>query len=304
MFKNLIVYRIGSHWQASAAQLEAGLAKAPFVECAATQPMSLGWVPPRGAAHGALVETVAGQWLMQLRIERRLLPASVVKRRTDEQVARIEQTSGRKPGKKQTKEIKEDVILSLLPQAFTKDVEVQVWLNPAQRLLMVSSGSVTQADAVVTELVRVLDDLALAPLHTAQSPAAAMSQWLTDGEPPAAFSVDRECELKAADDTQAVVRYARHPLDIEEVRGHIAAGKQPTQLALTWKGRVSVLLTHTMQIKRIAFLDSVFDGSDAKRDDAFDANAAIATGELAPLLADLVLALGGEQLPGAESLAA
>lgn len=43
-------------------------------------------------------------------------------------------------------------------------------------------------------------------------------------EPPHMFNADRETELKAADESKAVVRYARHPLDIDEVRQHIEHG--------------------------------------------------------------------------------
>ena len=53
MFKNMIVYRIAPGWQADLVQVEEALAKAPFMECGATQEKSLGWVPPRGEQHGA-----------------------------------------------------------------------------------------------------------------------------------------------------------------------------------------------------------------------------------------------------------
>ena len=56
------------------------------------------------------------------------------------------------------------------------------------------------------------------------------------------------------------------------------------------------VLTDQMQIKKLAFLDGVFEGRQAKKDEAFDADAAIATGELAPLLGDLIDALCGEDL--------
>ncbi|HEY8710070.1 MAG TPA: recombination-associated protein RdgC [Burkholderiaceae bacterium] len=305
MFKNLIVYRIGPTWSANRAALEAGLAKASFVACGATQAVSAGWTAPRSVAHAPLVEVVGGQWLLQLTIEQRVLPSAVVKRRTDERVAQIERSTGRKPGKKQTKEIKEEAVLELLPQAFTKQAAVKVWLSPAQRLLMVDASSPARADEVVTHLVKALDGIVLTPLHTAQSPAAAMSQWLTLGEPPAAFSIDRECELKSADEMKSVVRYARHPLDTDEVRQHIAAGKVPNKLALTWRGRVSLLLTDAMQIKKIAFLDGVFEGGGKpKADEAFDADASIATGELGRLIPDLIDALGGEHEFGALAQAA
>jgi recombination associated protein RdgC len=51
------------------------------------------------------------------------------------------------------------------------------------------------------------------------------------------------------------------------------------------------MLTDTMQIKKIAFLDGVFDGSKPGKDEAFDADAAIATGELRKLIPNLLDAL-------------
>jgi recombination associated protein RdgC len=304
LFKNLIVYRVGPTWAASSAELEAGLAKAEFIECGATQPVSAGWSPPRGVAHGPLVEVIGNQWLMKLTIEQRVLPSAVIKKRVDEIAAKIEKDTGRKPGKKQTKEIKEEAMLELLPQAFTKQSSIRVWLNPAQRLLMIDASSAGKADDVVTQLVKAVDGLPLAPLNTAMSAAAAMSEWLTTGEAPQGFSVDRECELKSADEMKSVVRYARHALDIDEIRAHIATGKVPTQLALTWQGRVSMLLTDALQIKKIAFLEGVFEGGKPGKDEAFDADAAIATGELSKLIPDLIDALGGEQELGVPALAA
>ena len=301
MFKNLILYRIGADWSTTVAQVEASLAKAAFIECGATQPVSFGWTWPRGTAHGPFIEAVAGQWLLTLMVEQKVLPSAVVKRRTDEMARRIEQSTGRKPGKKQTKELKDEALLELLPQAFTKQACVNVWLNPPQRLLVVDASSAARADEVVSQLVKALPGLSLTLLQTTQSASAAMSEWLVSGEPPTGFTVDRECELKSADEMKSVVRYSRHALDIDEVRQHIAAGKVPTKLALTWQGRVSFLLTDTMQIKKLVFLDGVFESQGpgkAGRDESFDADAAIATGELNRLIPDLIDALGGEQTIG------
>ena len=120
-----------------------------------------------------------------------------------------------------------------------------------------------------------------------------MAHWLKEQEPPVGFSIDRECELKSADEAKAVVRYGRHPLDIDEVREHIKQGKLPTKLAMTFYDRVSFVLTESLQIKKLTFLDTVFEGQ--KQDDGgFEADVAIATGELSKLIPDLIDALGGE----------
>ena len=113
---------------------------------------------------------------------------------------------------------------------------------------------------------------------------------------------DRECELKSADEEKAVVRYARHPLDIEEVQAHIAAGKLPQAGADL--GRPCVLhADRGTAAQKIAFLDTVFEGSKAD-DGGFDTDVAIATGELSKLLPDLIEALGGEADSGIATAAA
>ena len=297
MFKNVIVYRIGPGWSATVAEIEASLDSQRFVECGASQEKSIGWQEPRGEAHGPLVEAVGGQFMLKLMIETRSLPGSVITRKAKERVAQIEASTGRKPGKKETREIKDDIRRELLPMAFSKESSVFVWIDPDAHFLVIDAGSQARADEVVTMLVKSLAGLAVTLLNTQMSPTAAMSEWLITQEPPASFSVDRECELKAADESKAVVRYARHPLDTEEVKQYVEAGKLPTRLALTWDSRVSFVLTESLQLKKLAFLDVVLEGNSSGKSDGFDTDVAIATGELKKLLPDLIDALGGEVIP-------
>lgn len=316
MFKNLLIYRLAETWQPDFTALEAAADAATFIPCGATQPISAGWVAPRGRAHGTLVESIGGHWLLRLMVEQKVLPGSVVKRRIDEMAERIEADTGRKPGKKQRKDMKDQAQLELLPQAFTRQLGLPVWIAPEQGLLMIDAASTARADEVITLLTKGLAGFSIEPIHTALSPSTVMAGWLLAGaarpgetelpeaaiEPPAVFTVDRDCELKAPDESKAVVRYARHPLDTDEVRSHIEQGKRPTRLALTWNGRVSFVLTDQMVLKKIEFLDGVYEGqppgNHRDADEAFDADAAIATGELIRLIPDLLDALGGEQQPG------
>ena len=293
-----MIYRLVSGWPTSVEPLEAALGKAQFVECGASQEKSVGWVEPRGHAHGPMVEVVGGQWLLKLMMEVKVVPGSVVKRKVQDQLDHIEATTGRKPGKKEKRDISEDARLALLPMAFIKQSSVQVWVDPSAGFLLTDAGSTAKADEVMTWLIKAVDGLVVQLVNTQTSPASAMALWLSTKEAPPDFSVDRECELKAADESRAVVRYTRHALDTEEVTQHIAMGKMPTRLALTWGDRVSFVLTEAMQLKKLAFLESVFEGATASpgdgKDDNFDADVAIATGELRKLIPDLIEALGGE----------
>jgi recombination associated protein RdgC len=294
MFKNMMLYRIGPNFTATAPQIEENLDKHRFAPCGATQELSMGWTEPRGLAHAPLIEAIGGHWMLKLQIETKVLPASVVKRKVDEIAAHIEASEGRKPGKKERRDIQDNAKLELLPMAFTKQGAVLVWIDPTARLLVLSAGSQGKADAVMTLLMEAVPGLTVELLQTTVSPAVAMADWLVTHEAPANFSIDRECELKSTDENKATVRYAKHPLDIDEVRGHIEAGKVPTKLAMSWSGRVSLLLTDLFQIKKISFLEGVFENTSGEKEDKFDADMAIATGELSQLIPDLLDALGGE----------
>ena len=292
MFKNLIIYRIASQCSITQEALEEALQKTPFTACGATQEKSIGWVPPRGEAHGLLCEPVGGQYIARFMSEAKQLPSSVLNRKVQEKADAIEKEFGRKPGKKEKQELKDEAKLDLLPQAFTKQAATWVWVDPQARTLVLDAGTQARADEIVTLLVEGLQGFGVALLDTQTSPQAAMAHWLLTQEAPAGWSIDRECELKACDESKAVVRYGRHPLDIAEVKQHIEHGKLPTKLALTWDDRVSFVLTDGLQLKKISFLDSVLE--EAGDQGGFDTDVAIATGELSRLIPDLVEALGGE----------
>ena len=301
MFKNALVYRI-EHWAPpTLTEMEERLSGARFIECGATQPESAGWVAPRGDKHAALAESIGGQVVFKLCTETKAVPGGVVKLQVQAQLDAIEKETGRRPKGKRVREVKEAVVHTLLPRAFPKRSDTVVWLDATAQLVWVGAGSTKKADVVVTRLIELLGGgLKLSLLQTALSPATAMAMWLRDKEAPASFSIDRECELKQPDSEKASVRYARHTLEIDEVGEHIKQGKLPTQLAMTWAGRVSFVLTEALTLKKIQLLDGVLEGAgvDAAQsgkggDSGFDADVAISTGELRRLMPDLISALGG-----------
>lgn len=304
MFKNVTIYRIAPGWEATLESMEAALDAVRFVPCGASQDKSVGWSEPRGEEHGPLVESVAGQRILKLTIETKAVPGSVVKEKAQEAADHIEATTGRKPGKKETKELREDALQALLPQAFPRRGSVWVWFDLQRGLLVTDASSQGKNDEVVTALVRVFDGLALTLLQTAMTPQTVMTQWLATTEPendwPEGFNVERECELKSADEEKSAVKFTRHHLLTDEVRKHLTEGKLPTRLALSWEGRIGFTLTESMQLKKLAFLEGVFDDRPNDDESGFDTDVALATGELNKLIPAVIAALGGEIEPGAQ----
>lgn len=295
-FKNLQVYRLTAPWTMTSEQLEASLAAQAFAPCGSVDMQSQGWASPR--SDGMLVHTVNRQLLLQLDTEKKLLPASVINQVSKARAAELEEQQGFKPGRKQMKEIKEQVADELLPRAFSIRRSTRVWIDPINGWLVIDAAAATRADEVFKLLLKSLETLPFAALRTERSPLSAMTDWLAADEAPGGFTVDQDTELRAVGEGKATVRYVRHTLEAEEVRRHIAGGKQCTRLALTWNDRVSFVLTEALAIKRVAPLDVLKENADAAMqndDERFDTDFALMTGELAQLIADLVQALGGEE---------
>lgn len=302
MFKSVMVYGMGDGWLPQAADVQSQLQAQRFVPCGATQAQSVGWIEPRGHEHGPLLESVAGQWIAKLEIETKAVPASVVRRKVDEWVAKIEADTGRKPGKKERRDLQDDILLSLLPQAFARQSGIWVWLDMARRRVVLSAGSQGKADEAVSALLKALPGLSLHLLQTTHTPQHAMTQWLLAASPdewPADWSVERECTLKSTSEDAASIRYSRHNLSTADVRQHVSEGKWPIQLALSWQGQVGCVLTDALQLKKIQFLDGLIDEAASRAEgERFDADVALATGLLGPLIDSLLDALGGHMQPG------
>ena len=153
--------------------------------------------------HGPLVE-VDGQWILRLMVEVKVVPSSVVKRKLQEQVDQIRGHNGSQARQKERRTLADDIRLGLLPLAFSKQyAAVQVWVDPKSGLLITDAGSTAKADQVMTSLVQAIDGLVVRLLHT-QSPRP-RQPWrigLSSREAPLGFSVERECELKATDESK------------------------------------------------------------------------------------------------------
>ncbi|MDR3299464.1 MAG: recombination-associated protein RdgC [Candidatus Accumulibacter sp.] len=294
-FRNLQIFRLPSPVELTLETLEKQLAAYPLQPCDGSIPSTLGWVPP--CADGALAHSVNRQWLIALGVEQKILPPSVVRQHVSERALRIEASEGRRVARRELRDLYEAMVQELLPRAFVGKRTTYGWIDPVNGWLVVDAAAPAKADELLELLRKSVDKLPISLLKVAQSPLSAMTGWVAGGAAPAGFSIDRDMELRSAEN--AVVRYTKHPLDGEEIPGYIAAGKFVTRLGMTWEDKISFVLDDALRLKRLGFLDILkesTDGQTENEEERFDLDFALMTGELARLFDDLLAALGGEQL--------
>lgn len=106
------------------------------------------------------------------------------------------------------------------------------------------------------------------------------------------------CELREGGEDGGVVRCRGQDLTGDEIRAHLAAGKQVTQLGLIWNNRLAFVLDEALVVRRLQFLDvvreSLQDDTTNSPAAVFDAEFALMTEELALLLPRLLKLFGSE----------
>lgn len=290
-FKNLQLYRITSG-EITPEQLEEALSLHSLQQCMQMEMQSRGWLPPREEKEN-FVHIFGRHMLIAFGVEKKLLPATVINQHAKDRIIQTEQQQGYKPGKKQIRDIKESVLIELLPRAFTQRRTTYVWIDPKEKWLVIDTANMNKADELLETLFQSVDNFTLEPLDTKTSPSAAMTRWLSGDEPPSVFTIDRDCELQGMEDEKTTVRYTHHTLEAAETLRHIKTGKKVTKLAMTWANKISFVLHDNLQLRRIAPLDILKESAETT-EELFDSDFAIMTGELSQLLPDMVDALGGE----------
>ena len=294
-FRNLSVYSLPAGWVVTLEQLTSMLERFLFVPTTDLQAESTGWAPVHEGF--GVVHAVQGHLLLRMRTESRVMPAKAIELQLQELAEKVEKSQGFKPGKKQRKEIREQVITQMLPAAFRQQDDVLIWIDTHAGRLGIDSAASGPRDTAISLLCKSIDSFVLERLTVKTAAAGAMTGWLAEDEAPEGFTIDTTADLRATGQGAGAVQYVNRPLEADEIRRHLQNGMQCTRLGLTWNDKVSFLLDDELVLKRVLPCEALHKDVErvAKNDaDTFEADFYLMASTIRPLIADLVDVLGGE----------
>ena len=253
-FRNLRVYRIQSEWPESEEALSDLLAAAEFKPCGAFAERSGGFETPVNNSGDLMCRRLAGNDLIQLRVQSRVLPAAAVKEALAERVEEFKQRMHSEPNRAEKRELKEEIYSQLLPQALTRSDRVQAFYLRDKKLLVVGTASQSVAEYLLDNLGRALISLRYLPLVFKQPALDLLTQVFLQTRVDS-FSLGRECRMRDPSDSAATVNWLDIDLADPSVRRHVTEGLAVDRLGLNFDQVFRFVLDSDLVVRKLRLAD-------------------------------------------------
>jgi len=297
-FKNLRLYRLTEQWTMTPEELNAALEPFVFHPCGSLDPLRYGWVSPLGRHGSELVHATNDYIMICAQKQEKILPAGVINEQLEQKVAAISDAEARKVGRKERQELKDEIIFSLLPRAFTKSSLDFAYIAPKEGLIVVNASSAKRAEDLLSALREALGSLRTLPLTVKNAPNQVMTHWLRSDDLPQDIQLGDECELKASKD-ERVIRCKKQDVQADEIIRHLDSGMFVNKLAVSWNDAIHCIIDEEMAIKRVRFDDKIYEQANDRNPESkaeqFDADFSIMTLELKSFFSSILHAFGGEK---------
>lgn len=246
----------------------------------------------------SMVYQCDGHVILRMVQDQATLPPQQVQQLLASKIEAMEREQGRALKKKEREALKEEILVTLLPHAYTRRASTLVWYHPQSGLLAVfAKGS--KADTALALLRKTIGSLPAIPVAVKNPPEMTMTEWLTEGNLPASFTLEDAAELRSAMQHGGIARFKQQDLLTEEIKNHLVNDKLVTKLALNWGETLSFVLSDDLAITSIKWSDELREQNDDVTSEdplaRLDADAALLTGELSQFVPALLAALGGEE---------
>ncbi len=290
-FKNIKLFQLTEKLQFDVTALEEKLQTFAFRPCTASMPQSVGWVSVTDTDPTNLVYSAMGYKMICLKIEEKILPATVVRDQAQERIKELESMDDRKLSKRERASIKDQIYFSLIQQAFCRSTKIYAYFDIEQNWLVVNCTNAKKLELFITHFKKAFAEVEIVAPEIRNIPKL-MTQWLLTNQYPESFLIENNAVLEDFNNVKRVIRVKNQDLFNDSIQNLIKDGCVPKQINLTWFDRVTFNLNHDMTLTTLKYADVVLESADdgITETDAeqFDADFLIMTQTLHALMQELL----------------
>jgi len=258
-FKNIQIYKFNGEFNFNAEHLNNELANAKFYPCSSIMQYSMGWVSPiTGSSDDSLVHAANGFILLALKVEEKIIPAVAVRDQLNKKVKEIESNQMSRITRKEKLGLKDDIIASMTPRAFTKSHVVTAYIDPRKELLIINTPTKNKAEIFVSFLRKTLGSLPISIPNTGNI-ATIMTNWVKLNAAPQGFRIENNCLLTGTLEASRKIKCDNNETLSDNVKNFIKDGMQVSRLKLNFNGLLTFNLKDDFSMVSLKFSDLAKD---------------------------------------------
>jgi recombination associated protein RdgC len=249
MYKNITVFSLDDH--ADLSKLSSAVHDFKFSHVTDYQLTSAGWESPIDTDLAYTID-YGKVILLVLRKEERIIPAASVAELLKEAVIEEERLTNRKPSKKERAEMKDGIIISLIPRALLKTTRIQGYVDLTNKRIVVNTASIGQAEEFVSLLRHTLGGLPAFALYVdGINENEVLTRWVNNSDSlTACFHLSNACKLVS--ENAKTVTFKNFELwNNTGINEHISNGMYVSELRLCYKDKITFTLNDKLQFKAI-----------------------------------------------------
>lgn len=298
-FRQLQLFHLGNDFHLNPETIQQNLENLPFTACLPSLPSSMGWTTFAEEEENApYALSVNNCVLFCLKIEEKILPATVVRQEQYAKIKEIETEQNRKVRQKEKLALKDEIIQTLLVRAFTKITRLYAYIDLDKKLLILDSTNAKKTEQFLsifkktfTEAVSAIAVKKLAPLVT---------HWLLHQDQPTIFAIEKNAVLQDPSQQKRIIRCQQQDLFASSIQSLLKEGCEVRQLALSWQDRVQfTLTTDAFTLRNIQFPDEIREQANEMepetRQQQYQADFFIMSATFSELLQDLLAIFSTEE---------
>src|SRR5579883_388671 len=221
-FKQVQLFQLTAPISSSAPALADKLAALEFKPCLPTMPTSMGWVSPIEEEGAPLARGLNGCIMMCLQIEEKILPGSVVALELKEKVKQMELNEARRVRQKEKLSIKDEIVHTLLPRAFSKLTRIQAYIDTRHGWLVLNTTSPKKTELFISMFKKSLGD-GIAAFEIVK-PSSVITHWLKEQSNPSVFAIEKACVLQDPAQQNRVIRAQQQDLFAGSIQALVKDG--------------------------------------------------------------------------------
>lgn len=301
LFKQIQLFRLSSPISSSPSALAERLSPLEFIPCMPSMPSSMGWVSPIDEEGAPLTRGLNGCIMLTLQIEEKILPSAVVMQTLKDKIKQVEQEEARKIRKKEKLTYKDEVVMTLLPRAFSKFSRLNAYLDTRNNWLVLNTISQSKAEVFMGMFKKTFGDIV--ETHEVAKPSSIITNWLKSQDYPREFSIQKSCVLQDPQQQNRIIRCQEQDLFADSIQELVKEGCQAIQIGLCWQDRVNFVIADDFTLRSLQVVEDdiaeIKDELETKQQ-KFDADLIMMTETFSGLFQDLLSVFGKKNEPKQE----